>query len=111
MAQGQAFMINNVIVTTPDEEVWNPVVIGEALSGTQRRSPYNILEWRKQVADSCHLDWFDYDNTVLSSLVCTPPGELDQWTRYTDVICQQVSMRKRHHVGSEITARFLVNTG
>jgi hypothetical protein len=108
---GQHFMINNLVVTTPDEEVWSPILIGDALSGTQRRSPYQILEWRKQVADRCRLDWFDFDNTVLAALVCTPPGETDQHERYTDAICQSVGMRKRHSVANEVVARFMVNTG
>lgn len=111
MPRGQSFMINDLVVTTPDEEVWIPIVVGDALSGTQRRSPYRTLEWRKRVADCGLLDWFDHDNTVLTSLVCTPPEEVDQWQRYTDAICKSVVARKTHTVATEVVATFLVNVG
>lgn len=111
MPAGQYFMINGQTVTSPDEEVWTPITIGDALSGTQRRSPYQQLEWRKRVADRCRLNWFPFDNTILSSLVCTPPGTINQHQHYTDAICQSVAMRKRHGVATEVVARFMVNVG
>jgi len=110
-ARGNVYAINGLIVTTPDEEVWTPHVMGDALTGRQKRSPYRILEWRKQVADRCLLDWFSYDNTTLVSLTATPPGTLDQHETYTDAICQAVNFRKRLSVGNEIVARFLVCVG
>ena len=60
--RGVNFAINGIKMTAPDSATWPPTVIGLSLDGTQKRSPYRIHEWNKQVAGDCHLDWFDYDN-------------------------------------------------
>ena len=108
MAQGIQFAINDVIVTAPDEDVWLNVSIGDALAGTERRSPYKLLEWRKQVAGPCHLDWFDYDNQQLDSLTTRSFSHLDEYETYTDAICKSVTIRNRRSVGSELVATFLI---
>lgn len=105
------YSINGSNTTPPDEEVWTPISPGSAGTGLQKRSPYRQLEWRKTVAGPCHLDWFDYDNTRLTSLATRPPGLLDETVVYTDVICQSVTMRQRQGAGSEIVAVFLVYVG
>lgn len=102
------YAINGERVTAPDEEVWAPIESGVALDGRTFRSPYWQLTWRKTVADSCRLDWFNYDNQHLSSLTTRPPGALASFTTYVNAICQSVSMRQRLGVGNEITATFLV---
>ena len=106
-----AYAINGTGVTTPDEEVWTPVVVGTSLSGTQKRSPYWQLEWRKQVLDRCDVDWWPYDNTVLTSLWGRPPGKLDETGQYSDAICQSVTMRQVRGFGQEAVATFLVYVG
>jgi len=109
--KGLLYAINGHEVTTPDEEVWQNVVIGENLAGNQRRSPYKTLQWTKQVASPCYLDWFDYDNQTLTSLTTRPPGELDEHETYTDAICKSVVFRQRLNVGNEIVATFEVYVG
>ncbi len=111
MAKGIWYKINGEGVTTPDEEVWTPVVIGTSLSGTQKRSPYWQLEWRKQVADACDVDWWEYDNTTLTSLWTRPPDKLDETVQYTDAICQSIEMRQVRGFGQEVVATFLVYVG
>lgn len=105
---GITYAINDTVVTAPDEEVWSESVIGIDLNGLQKRSCYKRLEWRKSVASPCYLDWFDYDNTALTSLTTRPKGVLDTFERYTTAICQEVSFRQRRSVGNEIVATFLV---
>lgn len=102
-------MINDVIVSTPDSERWLSNLTGTSLELTQRRSPYRQLVWRKQVVDNCMLEWFDYDNSVLDSLVTRAPGALREWTRYTDVILQSVHFVQNGPSGGQVEARFLVN--
>ena len=108
---GVAYAINGIGVTCPDDALWSPTVIGQSLNGTQKRSPYRIHEWSKQVSGPCHLDWFDFDNTILASLVTRPPGTLRQQETYTDVVLQVVTMRQVRNVGTQVTARFLVFVG
>lgn len=103
-----SYAINGALVTTPDEEVWTPLSPGNDLNGLQKRSPFYQLEWRKQVASQCHLDWFTYDNTVLSSLLTRAPGELRDFVKYTTAVCQSVVFRQRRGVGNEVVATFLV---
>lgn len=107
---GVAYAINGIRVTAPDEEVWTPIVMGIGLRGQQKRSTYWQLEWRKTVGNSCYLDWMDYDNSVLTSLVTRPQNRLDEFETYTDVICQSVTFRHRRGMANEIVATFLVNT-
>ena len=109
--KGIVYALNGSEVTSPDEEVWTPITLGVSLTGEQKRSPYWRLEWRKTVADCSRLDWFDYENTVLSSLLCRPPGELDETEEFTDVVCQSVTFRQRRGVGNEVVATFLVYVG
>lgn len=110
MTYGIEYALNANAVTPPDEEAWSNVVVGESLVGDERRSPFRVLEWMKRVAGPCHLDWFDYDNTILSSITTRKPGELVESETYTNVICQSVTFRQIHGVGNEIVARFLVDT-
>jgi hypothetical protein len=64
-----------------------------------------------QVGDACDLSWFDYDNMILSSLVTRPPTMLDEFERYTDAICQSVTMRQVRGNATEIVAVFQVYVG
>jgi len=109
--RGILYAIDGAEVSTPDEEVWFPISSGESLTAAQKRSPYYRLEWRRTVSGPCNLDWFDYDNTTLSSLTCRPPGRLDVFTTYTDAKCQSVVLRQRLNVATEIVATFLVFVG
>jgi hypothetical protein len=102
-------MINDLVVISPDQETWEPANLGIALDMTQRRSPMRVLRWTKTVVGPCNLIWFDFDNTILSSLYTRGPNQLREWTRYTDVICQQVSMVHSGPNGSRYEAVFLVN--
>ena len=106
------YMLNGVTVTAPDEEAWTPIVSGVAVSGHQKRSPYWMLEWRKQVVAPCSLEWKEYDNTTLTTLTTRPNDEdgLDAFVTYIDVILQSVTLRQRRGVGTEMVAQFLVNT-
>ena len=111
MPAGVKFAINSVVVAAPDEDVWMNVVLGDALAGTERRSPYKVLEWRKQIAGPCDLDWFDYDNRILDSLTTRSFAHLDEYETYTDAICKSVTIRNRRSVGNEVVATFLVYVG
>jgi hypothetical protein len=101
-------MINEVGVVSPDEEKWDPIILGTDLDSLQKRSLYRTLRWSKTVVDRCDLDWWAHDNTVLTSLVCRPPDLLDHWERYTDAVCQSVTMKHAHGLGEQIVATFVV---
>lgn len=109
--QGIAYAINRQGVPSPDEEVWAHNVLGDDLTGIQKRSAYSRLEWRRTMGQRCDLDWFDFENTKLSSLTTRPPGSLDTTEIYTDAICKSVTMRHRRGVATEIVATFWVNIG
>lgn len=109
MPYGVFYMLNGIGVTSPDEERWSPIVLGDAIDGLQRRSPYMRLEWHLRADGKCGLDWFPYDNTVLTSLTCRPDGELAEHETYTDVFCKSVVGRQNRGVMTEIIAVFLVN--
>jgi len=109
MPRGIVFAINRIGMPSPDEEVWAHNVLGEDLTGLQKRSAYSRLEWRRTAGERCDLDWFDYANTVLISLTTRPDGSLDTHETYTDAICKSVTMRHRRGVGNEIVATFYVN--
>ncbi len=104
-----AHMINDLVVISPDTQTWEPTSSGVALDMTQRRSPMRVLRWSKSFARPCDLIWFDFDNTILSSLYTRGPSQLQEWTRYTDVVCQQVSMVHSGPRGTRYEAIFLVN--
>jgi len=106
-----AYMINKKPVVSPDEERWTSDVVGEGLDGLERRSPYKVLQWSKRVIRKDQVDWFDYDNTTLTSLVTRPPEEIDGYAEYTDAICRSVIMTHSHGVGMQVIATFLVNVG
>ena len=113
---GILYAINGAQVLTPDEELWTPIVSGTSLTARQKRSPYRRLEWRRQVTDRCEVngmarDWFGYDNTTLTSLICRPPGRLAEFEEYADAVCQSVTFRQRRGVGTEVVATFLVCVG
>ena len=111
MPLGPAYMIDGSPVVAPASERWKTALIGTAIDGTQRRSPYWILEWSRSPTEQCDLEWFVYDNTTLTELVTRAPGVLGEWTAYTDVRCQSVQMRQAMGVGLEMVATFLVNVG
>ena len=108
MPRGMVFAINDQVVSCPDEDTLSPIVIGEATSGLQKRSPYRLLTWRKNIGGRCDMDWFDHDNTRLISLHTRSIGKVDEYTRFTDVVCQSVTKRNRRQLGTEIVATFLV---
>ena len=108
---GSIYMINGNPVTAPDEELWTNIVLGEDLRAQERRSPYQQLQWRKTVAERCDLDWFDYDETELTSITCTPPGEVGIHRTFTlSQRCISVLMRQTRGVAREVVATFLVDT-
>lgn len=104
-----AYAINGMEVTSPDEEVWSPALIGQDLTALQKRSPYYLLEWRQSVAGPRHLDWMEHDNTTLESLTTRTRDKLDHIATFIDVKCQSVVFRHRKGVGNEVVATFLVN--
>lgn len=107
-----AHAINGQQVTSPDEEVWQDINLGDAGDGLERRSPYKVLEWRKRVAGPCNLDWFEFDNQTLVSITARPKGKLKEWETYdTDVKCKSVSFRQNHDTGNEVVATFLIYVG
>lgn len=106
---GVFFMINGAGVVSPDTEVWDPISMGAALTGEQKRSHYRHLRWQKTIAEKCDLDWWEYDNVTLTSLTTRPPDELAMSETYSDAICQSVTMRHSHGRGIDVTANFLVN--
>lgn len=103
-----SYMLNDNLVTAPDEEQWQPVLVGENHSNLQVRSFYWRLTWSKTVADACMLDWFEYDNQALTSLTTRPNGKVDQIARYTDVTCVQVSATQTQNNATRVTAEFIV---
>jgi hypothetical protein len=102
-------MINDQVVTSPDTQTWEPSNLGAALDMTLRRSPMRVVRWTKTVAGPCDLDWFTYDNTILTTFVTRGPTALKEWTVYTDAVCQQVSMVHSGPRGTRYEAIFLVN--
>lgn len=109
---GTHYAINGRPITAPDEEAWGNIVTGDGLDGLQRRSPYRQLEWHKRVGSECDVeDWFDFDNTVLTSLTSRLPGMQNESEVFTDAICQSVTARHQHAALVEVIAAFLVNTG
>lgn len=109
--RGSVYMINGQPVVAPDEEVWSAIEIGNALTGLQRRSPMQMLKWRRIVAERCDLDWWDFDNTALTSLTCTPPEDVGVNRTFTrTALCVSVTMRQGHGVAREVVATFLVDT-
>lgn len=100
--------INREATTQPDDVQWADVVIGDALSGTERLSPYKYCEWTRQVDDTCGLDWYDHKNTQLQSLTTYPPDKTNEVETYTDAFCKTVTHRTRRGKANEIMARFLV---
>ncbi len=108
---GSNYAIDGVQVTAPDEENWSNIVLGENLTAHETRSPYQMLQWRKSVAERCDLDWWDYEGADLTSLTCTPPdnvGVYRVFTRSQKLI--SVVMRHSRGVAREVVATFLVDT-
>lgn len=105
---GVFYMINGMPVTCPDDEQWEPVSMGDALTALQKRSPWYRLTWSKNVIDGSRVDWFEFDNTELTSLVTRIPDSLWESAEYTDAVCQSVTMRHNRHRGVDYTAVFLV---
>ena len=117
MPRGAAFGINGAAVIAPDEYNWEEHVIGTSLSASQKRSPWRVMRWTKQVAgaddvDGDSRDWFSYDNVTLSSItVPTYKGYLDDYSTYTRAVCMSVSVRRRKGVANQLTAEFWIDTG
>lgn len=104
--------INDTAVTVPDEEIWQRVVNGAGLNGLESRTGFSVLQWTKRVGGPCHLDWYDYDNTILNSIIARPDQKVDEYERFnTIVICKGVTSRKTHSQAMDITATFLIYTG
>lgn len=109
MTYGVFFELNKLPVTPPDEEVWVTEVVGTALSGHERRSPYRMLTWTKRTVDCSRIDWFDYDGVTLESITTRGYDQLVEHETYTSALCLGVAFRQREGVGMDIVARFLVN--
>ena len=113
--RGVAFGINGSQVTAPDECNWEEKIVGNALSGIQKRSPYRTVTWSKQIVGKCDLnteshDWFEYENQALSSITLpTYKGRLDDFSTYTRAICKSVAVRNRRGVGNQLTASFWID--
>lgn len=105
---GNYFMLNGQGVTAPDDVDWPHINIGEALDGLQRRSPYRVCTWDKNVDPGCAMDWFDFDNTELTEFICPPPDNSRTSMRYTEAFCQSVKGTFHHGVLQNIRAVFLV---
>ena len=104
-----AFMINDLVVTSPDTWIWSPTVLGTSHDVYEVRSPVWTLTFTKR-AVNCRVDWQAYDNVKLSSL--TVPGHDDPRAvrRYTEVTCMSVDVTYSEGVPTGITAIFQVNT-
>ncbi len=108
---GSVYMINGIRVPSPDEEVWSNIVVGDNLDALETRSPYQELTWRRTAGERCDLDWHDFDGLELSSITCTPPGEVGVHRTFTrSQKCKSVVHRNRRGTATEITATFLVDT-
>lgn len=103
-----AYMINDQVVTAPDEEQWAPIVVGTNLNNLQVRSSYWELTWAKQVAGKCMLDWFTYDQQTLTSLTARKRDSLDEVERFTDVVCTSVTAKHARENMTQVTAKFIV---
>lgn len=105
---GVYYMINGIGVTSPDEEKWEPIIIGTDLDSLQKRSHWRTLTWVRRIGERCDLDWLQFDNTVLTSLICRPPNRIDHHEVYTDAVCQAVTLKHVRGVAEEIIAQFIV---
>lgn len=105
---GINFMINDRGVETPDDVDWTTISMGDAVDGLERRSHYRTLKWTKRALD-CGLDWFQFDNTRLASIVCPSPTNNRDSIRYTDAYCKSVKALQRHGNMFNIQALFLVH--
>lgn len=105
---GQYFMMNGQEVTPPDDIRWEPVVIGEDLNALQKRSHYSRCVWTKRAVLGCDMDWFDYDNTELTSFVCPPTENSKVTERFTTAIVQQVKGLHTHGSMYDISMTILV---
>lgn len=105
--------INDIAVTVPDEETWQRVVNGELMSGLESRTGFSILQWVKRVGnENIGLDWYDFDNTSLVSIIARPDEHVEEYERFdTIAICKGVTSRKVHSQAFDITATFLIYTG
>jgi hypothetical protein len=105
-------MINGMGVSCADGVDWTPITMGDALDGLERRSHFKTLRWSKQVERGCRLDWHQFDNTALTSLMTPMEDNSEESEVYTtDVFCKSVKSVQTHGVHHEIQAIFLVYTG
>lgn len=112
MAKVGRHAINWQEITIPDEETWQRIANGDRLDGLEARTGFSILQWTKRVGGPCNLDWYDFDNQVLSHIRARPDPEIDEYEDYTTtVICKGVTSRKTHSQAMDIVATFLIYTG
>lgn len=109
MVYPMAFMINDLVVTSPDEWLWTPEVLGVTHDNHQIRSPYWTLTFRKR-ASRRKIDWLTYDNVVLSSLTVPSHDEPRSLSRYTEATCLSVVVSMQEGIPTGVTATFRVNT-
>ena len=105
-----AFMIDDLVIMSPDSYVWTPRVLGTTHGNVQIRSPYYDLQFRKAIHKHTRLGWLPLDNTVLSSLTVPSHDDQRQLSRYTEVVCVSVDVTYRHNTPTGIVASFVVNT-
>ena len=103
-------MINGLGVTPPDDVDWTPISMGDALDGLERRTHYRTVTWTKQVEQGCFLNWFQFDNTELTSFICSPPDHPEQHETYSEAYCKSVKAPQHHGKPQGIQAVFLVRT-
>lgn len=105
---GIHFMINGQGVVPPDDVDWTPIVVGEGLDGLERRAHYRTVKWTKRAVPGCDMDWFQFDNTELTSFTCPEPDNSRQSETYTTAICKSVKALQSHGNMQDIQAVFLV---
>lgn len=108
--RGAYFMANHIVLTAPDDVEWSDNVVGVGGNGRQKRSPYQRLVLRRRVAPDC-VNWFQFDNTTLSSFVCLPPRSVPWvYERYTDATCISIECRYNAGMLTEVVATFDIMT-
>ena len=105
-----AYMINDLVIMSPDSYTWTPRVLGTTHTNIQVRSPYWDLQFHKSIHRHMDLGWLPYDNTTLLSLTVPAHDDQRQLNRYTEATCVSVEVTYEYGIPSGITANFVVNT-